>query len=129
MSPLLMMGRSTLPGIAVAVDEARDQDGIGGIDDSGGGPENFTFAPTATIFLDENVALDEIVYRLSILMIVPPLSNMRRFGFRLTGLPPLRRRRGWTDSGVAARFFCAQAGTVALELNGSSYRTIATHED
>lgn len=94
MLPLLMMGRSTFAGMAVAVDEARDQDGIGGIDESGGGPEDFTFAPTATIFLDENVPLDEIAYRLSIVMIVPPLSNMRRFGFRLRGLPPLRRHRG-----------------------------------
>jgi hypothetical protein len=46
----------TFPGMAVAVD-----DGIGGID--GAGPENFTFAPTATIFLNQNVALDEIACR------------------------------------------------------------------
>jgi hypothetical protein len=45
MSPLLMTRRGTpSQATAVAVDEARDQDRIGGIDDSEGGPEDFTFA-------------------------------------------------------------------------------------
>ena len=56
----------------------------------GAGPDNFTFAPTEAIFLPwmRMSPWTKSPTDGSMLMIVPPLSRVRRLGSRLSGASP-----------------------------------------